>query len=73
MKTISYKQFANSSLNEARDINNVEDADKFIADVLKLGSRDNIFDKFMKKEGIKPIELTTLIRAVANRIIEKWT
>lgn len=50
-----------------------KDVDKFINDVLKMGSRANIFDAFMKREGIDPDALTDLVTAVAARLTDKWS
>lgn len=49
------------------------DADKFISEVLKLGTKQNLFDQFMEQEGIDSSELSTLVDLVADRIKEKWT
>jgi hypothetical protein len=49
------------------------DADKFISEVLKLGTKQNLFDQFMEQEGIHSSELSTLVDLVADRIKEKWT
>jgi hypothetical protein len=68
-KTPSFQDF----LNESTKMPTVQDADAFISDVLKLGSRVNLFDQFMKKEGINPNELTTLVTMVADRMKEKWS
>jgi hypothetical protein len=48
------------------------DADMFISQVLKLGSKDNLFDKYMKSKKINPDELSTLIGLVADRLKSKW-
>ena len=45
---------------------------EFIADVLKLGRSDNLFDKFLKKKKVNPKHLTDLVKAVAKRIQDKW-
>jgi len=60
-------------VNESRDMVSTRDADKFISEVLRLGSKDNLFDKFMKKEGIAPSELSMLVSIIADRIKEKWS
>jgi hypothetical protein len=49
-----------------------QDADKFIADVLKLGSKSNLFDNFLKKEKISPDELSILVSLVGKRLQTKW-
>jgi hypothetical protein len=59
------------TLNEAK-VPDEGDAAKFIQDVLKLGSRQNLFDTFIKKEKIDPNELSTLIELVADRLKKKW-
>jgi hypothetical protein len=61
------------SVKESKDVISTIDADKFISEVLKMGSRDNMFDKFMKKEKINSNELTPLVNLVAQRLIQKWT
>lgn len=59
-------------LNEnIRSVSN-SDADKFIESVLKLGSRDNIFDKFMRTNKISSDQLSKLVELVARRILERW-
>jgi hypothetical protein len=45
-----------------------KDAKLFISSVLKLGSRDNIFDKFMKKNKIRSDELITLVNLVGKEL-----
>ena len=45
----------------------------FISDVLKLGSKQNIFDTFIRKNNIDPNELSTFISMVANKLKEKWS
>ncbi len=57
-------------LNE--NIPSERDADMFIGQVLKLGSKDNLFDKYMKGKKINPDELSTLIGLVADRLKSKW-
>lgn len=66
------------TLNEIRGITpdrkaTVADADDFIREVLKLGSRTNIFDKWVRKEGISSNELSEFVALVADRIKTKWT
>ena len=51
----------------------IQDVDKFISSVLKMGSRGNAFDAFMKREGIAPDELSMFVYAVAMRLKDKWT
>ena len=57
-------------LNES--IPSEKDADGFIRDVLKLGSRENLFDKYMKRNKISADELSTLVGLVADRLRSKW-
>ena len=57
-------------LNE--NIPSERDADMFISQVLKLGSKDNLFDKYMKSKKINPDELSTLVGLVADRLKSKW-
>jgi hypothetical protein len=49
------------------------DADIFIRDVLKLGSKDNLFDKYMKSKKLNSNELSTLVELVADKLKNKWT
>lgn len=49
------------------------DADNFISDVLKLGSKNNIFDMWMKKNKISPNELSTLVSLVTAQLQKKWS
>ena len=49
------------------------DVNAFIQDVLKLGTKDNLFDKFMKREGIDPAYLSTLVGLVGKRLAEKYS
>lgn len=73
-KVKSFESFFNAdSTNESKDVVSTIEADKFIADVLKLGSRDNLFDKFIKKEKINPDELSALVGIVADRLKQKWS
>ena len=63
---------------EAREIVNENipserDADGFIRDVLKLGSKDNLFDKYMKSKKLNSNELSTLVELVADKLKNKWT
>lgn len=45
---------------------------EFITDVLKLGTADNLFDKFLKKKKVNSDHLTDLVKAVVKRIENKW-
>lgn len=44
------------------------DASEFVTRILQLGSRNNIFDKYMSKKGIDPMELSTFMRMVIDNI-----
>lgn len=66
MKT--YKEFLNEGQRPPTD----DDADQFISDVLKLGSRTNLFDSFMKKKNLNPNDLSTFVQMVADQIKTKW-
>ena len=48
------------------------DASNFISDVLKLGSKQNLFDAYMKKNGISPDELSALVNQVIDTLDKKW-
>jgi hypothetical protein len=61
------KEVINESIPSDRD------ADGFIRDVLKLGSRENLFDKYMKRNKISADELSTLVGLVADRLKQKWS
>lgn len=45
---------------------------EFITDILKLGTMDNLFIKFLEKKKINQDHLTDLIKAVIKRIENKW-
>lgn len=60
------------ALDESSRIPNASDADKFISEILKMGSRDNLFDRWMKKSGIDSNELSTFVQLVADQIKTKW-
>ena len=45
---------------------------EFITDVLKLGTAENLFDKFLKKKKVNQDHLTDLVKAVVKRIENKW-
>lgn len=47
-------------------------AAEFITQVLKLGSKDNLFDAFMKKKGMNADEMSALVKMVATEIEKKW-
>lgn len=59
------------SVNEARTVTKM-DADNFISDVLKLGSKNNLFDSFMKREGISQDQLFSLVSLVTDQLKNKW-
>lgn len=65
----NFKEF--NQINESRNPNPA-DADDFITEVLKLGSKNNLFDSFMKKKGLNPNELSTFVEMV-NTELKKWT
>jgi len=48
------------------------DANKFVSDVLKLGDRQNLFDAYMKKNGIIPEELSAFLNQVIDVLDKKW-
>lgn len=45
----------------------------FIINVLKFGSKRNVFDVYMKKNNMNESDLTAFVAYVANKIIEDWT
>ena len=65
------REEAKGIINE--NIPSEKDADDFINQVLKLGSKDNLFDKYMKAKKMNPNELSTLVGSVADRLKEKWS
>ena len=67
------KSFSEFQINE-KELRKVEpsDANDFINDVLKLGSKQNLFDTFMKKNGISPDELSALVNQVIDILDKKW-
>lgn len=64
----------NEFLNEAQEMRGVEasDAKDFVTEVLKLGSTQNLFDAFIKKKGIAPEELSTLVNSVIDELDKNW-
>ena len=55
------------------DTSNMDDlAFEFITDVLKLGTADNLFDKFLVKKKLDKSYLNDLVTAVTKRIQKKW-
>jgi len=69
-KSITIKELGKKVIN--KNIPSERDADIFINQVLKLGSKDNLFDKYMRRKEINPDELSTLVGLVANRLNSKW-
>jgi hypothetical protein len=49
------------------------DADKFILDVLRLGTKNNLFDMWMRKNKISPNELSTLVGLVTTQLRKNWS
>lgn len=47
-------------------------AAEFITQVLKLGSRNNLFDAFIKKKGMNADEMSALVKMVATELETKW-
>lgn len=68
------KEIIREELNSITENKNVTkmDADKFISDVLKLGSKNNLFDTFMKREGISSDQLFSLVSLVVEQLKTKW-
>lgn len=50
----------------------VEHAKSFIVDTLKLNSKQNLFDSFMKKNNIKESELSTFVELVVKEITKSY-
>jgi hypothetical protein len=69
----SFDEFVNESINEKelRDLQ-PSDSNDFVTDVLKLGSKQNLFDSYMKKNGIKPDQLSDLVNQVIDTLNKKW-
>ena len=66
MKT--FEEYMN--IDEGERLPTTQDADSFLTRVLKLGSKENLFDAFMKKEGICPDELSIFVDMVGDRLKE---
>lgn len=49
-----------------------KDVNSFIRDVMKLGFRNNIIDKYMRETGIKESELSEFLEAICDTIKKKW-
>ncbi len=47
-------------------------ADKFISTVLRIPGKRNVFDEFMRKEGLPESELTVFIQTVMDKL-RKYT
>jgi demethoxyubiquinone hydroxylase (CLK1/Coq7/Cat5 family) len=47
-------------------------ADTFIRDVLKLGSKNNIFDSYLNRKNIRPELLSDFVYIVAKKILNSW-
>lgn len=58
-------------IKEEISINN--HAKKFVTDVLKLGSKANIFDIYIKKNKMNPSDLSDFVAAVANELKDNWS
>jgi hypothetical protein len=57
------------SVNESyQQVNMMEKGREFCSEVLKVGSKDNLFDKFIKKNNMNPDDLADLINAVVIRL-----
>jgi hypothetical protein len=67
---LSYDDFINEA-KESRDLKN-SDAKDFITTVLKLGSKQNLFDTYINKNGIKPDQLSDLIKQVIDELNKNW-
>jgi hypothetical protein len=61
-------------INEAKESRDLEtsDAKDFVTDVLKLGSKQNLFDAYIKKNGIKPDQLSDLVNQVIDELNKNW-
>lgn len=72
----TFKTVQNESLKESKNSNtpaNMDDlAYEFITTVLKLGTRDNLFDKFLEKKKESRHRLYDLMEAVNTRIKTHW-
>ena len=67
---LSYDDFINEA-KESRDLKN-SDAKDFITTILKLGSKQNLFDTYINKNGIKPDQLSDLIKQVIDELNKNW-
>lgn len=71
------KQIIREELNqmeeaELRTTLTTYDADRFISDVLKLGTKNNLFSMWIKKNKISPNELSTLVGLVTTQLQKNW-
>lgn len=48
-----------------------ENVQEFIYDILKLGSKKNLFDTFLKRKKLNPDELSTFVKMVADEL-KNW-
>ena len=62
-----YKKEESDSLNETREPTQ-RDAKDFITQILKLGTKNNLFDKYMSKNKISSYELSTFVEMVAGEL-----
>lgn len=71
LKEIIREELSNVTLNEVnfREVTE-RDAKDFISDVLKLGSKANIFDVYMKKNKINPDDLFKLVTLVGKELLK---
>jgi len=51
----------------------INHAKKFTTDVLKLGSKDNIFDIYIKKNKMNAADLSEFVAAVAKELKDNWS
>ena len=65
-----FEDFINEA-KESRDLKN-SDAKDFVTDVLKLGSKQNLFNGYIKKHGIKPDQLSDLVNQVIDELNKNW-
>jgi hypothetical protein len=45
----------------------------FIQEVLKLGAKNNLFDRWINSHNMNPDDLSTFIGKVADILKEKWS
>jgi len=62
----------NNFINEERNPSITLIAEIFIKDVLKLGTKDNLFDAYLRKKGIDKNELSDLVGAVSDQLKSNW-